>query len=157
MSITYARFDDPAHARTAASRLRRRVEPSDRVEVVRNPRRLSHHVIPLRMTAARVGSIVGSVVVGVLAALTLASGVWVMTQSGQTIPAAGETLALIVGLSALLGGLAGALAFASDTGAETEQVRAWLDQGAAVVLVDGERGHEETLRGFGAGAVAKLR
>jgi hypothetical protein len=157
MSITYARFNDYAHARGAARRLARRVEPGEQVEVVRNPRRLSHHLIPLRMTAARVGAVLGGVVVGLLALLTLASGIWVLTQSGQAIPAPGETLALVVGLSALLGGLAGALAFASDNGAECQKVRRWLDEGNTVVFVDGPRGHEETLRHFGAKAVTKVR
>jgi hypothetical protein len=156
MSITYARFNDYAHARGAARRLARRVAPTERIEVVRNLRSLSHHLIPLRMTAVRYGTVVGALAVAVLALVTLGAGIWVMTQSGEAIPAAYETMALVVGLSALLGGLAGALAFASDNGRECEKVRRWLDEGDTVVLVEGERGHEQTLRQFGAAAVTKV-
>ena len=65
-------------------------------------------------------------------------------------------LALCVMLSAMLGGLAGALSFASDNRPMIDDLRAWLSEGKPVVLVEAERGHEETLRSLGATRVDKL-
>ncbi|MFO7566803.1 MAG: hypothetical protein R6X02_29440 [Enhygromyxa sp.] len=156
MSITYARFSTHKLAREAARRLRRRIEAAGRVELLRSPRRLSHHTIPLRMTAARFGAVVGGVVVGLLSVLALAAGLWVLTNDGRQIPAPAETLGLCVALSALLGGLAGALSFASDNRPTVNDLRAWLGAGKPVVLVEAERGHEDTLRSLGATRVGQL-
>jgi hypothetical protein len=156
MSITYARFNDITRARIASRQLRRRVGPEGSVEVLRSAGRLSHHTIPLRMTAARVGTIVGGVIVGLLSVMTVATAMWFITQNGRPIPAPAETLGLALGLSALLGGLAGALTFATDNGSKCQRVRSWLDHGHPVVVVNAERGHEETLRSLGAGAVGKI-
>jgi hypothetical protein len=156
MSITYARFTDHTLARKASEAVRRRIGAAGRVELLRSPRRLSHHTIPLRMTAARVGSIIGAVVVGLLSVLTLAAGLWVLSTNGRPIPCPAETLALGVVLSSLLGGLAGALSFASDNAPTVHDLRAWLGKGNPVVLVDAERGHEETLRGLGADQAGRI-
>lgn len=156
MSITYARFNDLTRARIASRQLRRRVGPEGRVEILHSPGRLSHHTIPLRMTAARIGAVVGGAIVGLLSVLTVTTAMWFVAQSGRPIPAPAETLGLAVGLSALLGGLAGALTFATDNGSKCQRVRTWLDHGHPVVVVNAERGHEETLRSLGAGAIGKF-
>lgn len=156
MSITYARFTDHTLARKASEAVRRRIGGAGRVEVLRSPRRLSHHIIPLRMTAARIGAIIGGIIVGLLSVLTVATALWVLTNNGRPIPAPAQTLALCVALSGLLGGLAGALAYASDNAPTVHDLRAWLGKGKPVVLVEADRGHEETLRHLGADQAGRL-
>jgi hypothetical protein len=156
MSITYARFSNHNLAREAAQRIRRRIEAAGRVELLRSPRRLSHHAIPLRMTAARFGAIVGGLVVGLLSVLAVGAELWVLGNEGRQIPDLTATIGLCVMLSVLLGSLAGALSFASDNGATVDGLRAWLGKGKPVVLVEAERGHEETLRSLGATRVGQL-
>ena len=150
MSITYARFNDLARARLAAGHLRRRVGVGARVDVLCSVGGLSHHSIPLRMTAARNGTIYGGVAVGLVTAVTMTSLIWGLTQYGRPIPAIGETLVLALGLSMLLGALAGALAFASDNSRKCQRMRSWLRDGHPVVVINAARGHEETLRSYGA-------
>ena len=156
MSITYARFTDPTLARKATETMRRTVGAAGRVELLRSPRRLSHHTIPLRMTAARVGMLVGGLVVGLLSIIAVGAGLYVMANNGSPIPAAEETLVLCMCLSGLLGGLGGMLSFASDNGPTVRDLRAWLGMGKPVVLVEAERGYEDTLRSFGAARVGKI-
>lgn len=156
MSITYARFPNPIIASQASQQLRQRMAGSGTVEMLRSARRLSHHIIPLRMTAARVGGALGGVTVALLSVLAVSAGLWTMASAGRPVPAVGETLALCVGLSALLGGLAGALAFASDSTANIQRLRGWLRSGKPVVIVESRRGHEQTLRMLGADAVGKI-
>lgn len=156
MSITYAQFTSDSLARKASEAVRRRIGAAGRVELLRSPRRLSHHVIPLRMTAARIGAVIGGVAVGLVSVLALAAGLYLLTSNGQPIPAPAETLALCAALSGLLGGLAGALSFASDNAPKVCNLRAWLGDGKPVVLVEAERGHEETLRHLGADQAGRI-
>lgn len=156
MSITYARFNDYNLARQALQSIRRRIGEAGRVELLRSPRRLSHHLIPLRMTAVRIGAVVGGIIVGLLSVLAAAAILWVLATGGRPIPAPVETLTLCVLLSALLGGLAGALSFSSDNGPAVQDLRAWLGEGKPVVLVEAERGHVDTLRSLGADEVDEL-
>jgi hypothetical protein len=156
MSITYARFTDFTLARKATETMRRKVGEDGRVELLRSPRRLSHHTIPLRMTAARFGLVVGGLVVGLLSVIAVGAGLYVLANNGRPIPAPTETLMLCLVLSGLLGGLGGALCFASDNGPTVKDLRAWLGMGKPVVLVEADRGHEETLRSFGAARVGKI-
>jgi hypothetical protein len=156
MSITYARFTDPMLARKATETIRRKVGAAGRVELLRSPRRLSHHTIPLRMTAARFGLVVGGLVVGLLSIMAVGAGLYVSANNGRPIPAQGETLMLCMVLSTLLGGLGGALSYASDNGRAVRDLRAWLGMGKPVVLVEAERGYEDTLRSFGAARVGKI-
>lgn len=156
MSITFARFENPIEARKASQQLRERLSTTDKVELLRSARRLSHHIIPLRLTAARIGTLLGGICVAVLSVMAASAGLWVMTSAGQPIPAAGETLALCVALSALLGCLAGALSFASDNTRKIQRVRGWLDHGSPVVVVEARRSHEDTLRLLGADLVDEI-
>ena len=64
MSITFAQFENHNVAKQASQRLRKRLGKGGRVEVIQNDRRLSHHVVPMRMTAARVGAVAGGIIVG---------------------------------------------------------------------------------------------
>jgi hypothetical protein len=76
--------------------------------------------------------------------------------SSGPIPAAAQTLALCILLATVLGGLAGALSFASDNGRICKRLQAWLRSGGEVVLVNSERGHEDTLRMLGATEAGSL-
>ncbi|NVB36924.1 hypothetical protein G6O69_03720 [Pseudenhygromyxa sp. WMMC2535] len=153
MSITYARFKSHELARRASKVLRRSREPA-RVDLLWSPERLSHHAIPLHMTAARSGVLVGSVMAGLGAILALAGALWLTGVGGEgALIGARGTLTLFVGLSALFGGLAGALSFASDNGIKVQRMRRWLSAGDQVVIVEARRDHEDILRGLGADQV----
>jgi hypothetical protein len=156
MSVTYARFSSYTVARNASMRMREHIGDSGRVQLLRSARKLSHHTIPLRMTAVRVGTLFGGAVVAVLSLIALGACMWAFTASGQPIPAAGETLALCVGLSTLLGCLAGALSFASDTTITVQRMQDWLVHGKPVLLVEAPQGHEQTMRLLGADVVGKI-
>jgi hypothetical protein len=156
MSITYARFTEPSLARKASRLIQRRIGSAGHVELLRSPRRLSHHIIPLRMTAARFGAVIGGVCLGMFSVLAVAVGIWISNAAGRPIPAPAETLALCVMLSTLFGVLAGALSFASDNKSTVNDLRAWLGKGKPVVIVDAERGHEDTLRSLGATQIGHL-
>src|SRR5690606_41081662 len=82
MSITFARFENPIEARKASQLLRERLSTTDKVELLRSARRLSHHIIPLRLTAARIGTLLGGICVAVLSVMAASAGLWVMTSSG---------------------------------------------------------------------------
>jgi hypothetical protein len=156
MSVTYARFSSYAVARKASQLIRNQVGEAGHVELLRSARKLSHHTIPLRMTAVRVGTMVGGGVVALLSLIAAGTCLWALTGTGEPIPAARETLAVCVGLSTLLGCLAGALSFASDSTATVQRMHEWLGKGKPVVLVEARRGHEQTLRLLGADIVGKM-
>jgi hypothetical protein len=156
MSVTYARFSNYTVARKASQLIRNQVGEAGHVELLRSARKLSHHTIPLRMTAVRVGALVGGGVVALLSLIAAGTCLWALTSAGEPIPAARETLAVCVGLSTLLGCLAGALSFASDSTATVQRMRDWLGMGKPVVLVEARRGHEQTMRLLGADIVGKI-
>lgn len=156
MSVTYARFSSDAAARQASQRMQEQVGDSGRVQLLRSARKLSHHIIPLRMTAVRIGALFGGAAVGLLSLIALGTCMWVLSASGQPIPLAGETLAVCVGLSAVLGCLAGALSFASDSTIIVQRMHDWLGDGKPVVLVEARQGHEQTMRLLGADMVGKF-
>jgi hypothetical protein len=156
MAITYARFSSQAAAREASKLIQQEIGDSGRVRVLRDAQRLSHHMIPLCMTAARFGTVFGGGVVALLSTITAGTFLWVIGLPGEPIPSPIATLALCVGLSTLLGCLAGALCFATDTNATVQRMREWLSEGKPVVLVETKRGHEQTLRQLGADQVGKL-
>jgi hypothetical protein len=108
------------------------------------------------MTAVRVGTVFGGAVVAVLSLIAVGACIWAMTASGHPIPAAMQTLAVCVGLSTLLGCLAGALSFASDSTVTIQRMRDCLGNGKPVVLVEARRGHEQTMRLLGADVVGKI-
>jgi hypothetical protein len=95
-------------------------------------------------------------VVSTLSLIAAGACLWAFAAAGEPIPAARETLAVCVGLSTLLGCLAGALSFASDSTATVQRMRDWLGKGQPVVLVEARRGHEQTMRLLGADIVGKL-
>jgi hypothetical protein len=157
MSVTYARFSNYTVAHRASQLLRDEIGESGRVQVLHSARKLSHHTIPLRMTAVRVGALFGGAVVALLSLIAAGTCLWALTSSGQPIPAATETLAVCVGLSTLLGCLAGALSFASDSTATVRRMHDWLGMGKPVVLIHAKQGHEHTMRQLGADVVGKLK
>ena len=156
MSVTYARFSNYTVARNATQLIREHVGDAGQVQLLRSARKLSHHTIPLRMTAVRIGTIFGGAVVALLSLIAAGACLWAFTASGQPIPAAGHTLAIVVGLSTVLGCLAGALSFASDSKATVQRMRDWLRTGKPVVLVEAKRGHEQTMRLLGADMVGRI-
>jgi hypothetical protein len=156
MSVTYARFSNYSVAHRASQLLRDEIGETGRVQVLHSARKLSHHTIPLHMTAVRVGALFGGAVVALLSLIAAGTCLWAMTSSGQPIPAAAETLAVCVGLSTLLGCLAGALSFASDSTATVRRMHDWLDMGKPVVLIETNRGHELTMRQLGADVVGRI-
>lgn len=157
MSLTYAQFENQDAANQASQRLSMCLGEDGRVEVIRSVRHLSHHVVPLRLTAARVGAAVGGIVVGVLSVLaTMAWLAYAIEDQGKVL-APGETLLLTLLLSTLLGAMAGALCFASDATEVARRLRDWLRQGKTVLIVDDPRLHEDTLRTYGAKIVGRVR
>jgi hypothetical protein len=156
MSITYARFSSYTVARAASQQIQETIGDSGSVQLLRSARRLSHHTIPLRMTAVRVGTLFGGAVVALLSLVAVGTCMWTMTEYGQPIPAAAETLAVCVGLSTVLGCLAGALAFASDSTVAVQRMHGWLGSGKPIVLIEAKQGHEQTLRLLGADIVGKI-
>jgi hypothetical protein len=157
MSVTYARFSSYTVARQASQQMQEQIGDSGRVQLLRSARKLSHHTIPLRMTAVRIGTLFGGAAVALLSLIAVGTCMWAFTAgSGQTIPAAGETLAVCVALSALLGCLAGALSFASDSTATVQRMRDWLGNGKPVLLVEARQGHEQTMRLLGADLVGRI-
>jgi hypothetical protein len=156
MAITYARFSNYAAARTASNLIQQQIGKSGRVRVLQNAQRLSHHIIPLCMTAARFGTVFGGAVVALLSTVTAGIFFWVVGLPGEPIPAPVATLALCVGLSTLFGCLGGALCFATDTNATVQRMREWLREGKPVVLIETGRGHEQILRHLGAEQVGKI-
>jgi hypothetical protein len=156
MSVTYARFSSYTVARQASQRMQEHIGDSGRVQLLRSARKLSHHTIPLRMTAVRIGTLFGGAMVALLSLIALGTCMWALTASGQPIPAAGETLVLCVALSTLLGCLAGALSFASDSTIAVQRMHDWLGHGNPVLLVEATRGHEQTMRLLGADVVGKI-
>lgn len=157
MSVTYARFSSYTVARKASQQIQESIGDAGSVQLLRSARRLSHHTIPLRMTAVRIGTLFGGAVVALVSLIAVGTCIWALTASGQPIPAAAETLAVCVGLSTLLGCLAGALAFASDSTVAVQRMHGWLGQGQPVVLVEARQGHEQTMRLLGADVVGKIR
>ena len=156
MSVTYARFSNYTVAREASQLIREHVGEAGRVQLLRSARKLSHHTIPLQMTAVRIGTVFGGAIVALLSLIAAACCLWAIAAAGQPIPAAGHTLAVCVGLSTVLGCLAGALSFASDSKATVQRMRDWLLTGKPVVLVEARRGHEQTMRLLGADMVGKI-
>ena len=154
--FTYARFSNYASAREASSLLQQQIGDSGRVRVLRNAQRLSHHLIPLCMTAVRMGAVFGGTIVAVLTLIASGTFIWVFGWSGQLVPAPVATLALCVGLSALFGCLAGALCFATDTNAKVQSMREWLRGGKPVVLVESRGDHEQTMRLLGGEMVGRI-
>jgi hypothetical protein len=115
---------------------------------------VSHHTIPLRLTAAGIGVVVGMLFVGVLA--VVAVGLALLFGLPAIVP--GETVALVVGVSMVFGALAGGLSFASDNSPVVKRLRRWTRDGKSVVFVDDRRRtHEQTLRHVGAEQVYKMR
>jgi hypothetical protein len=158
MSVTYARFSSYTVARKASQQIQETIGDSGSVQLLRSARRLSHHTIPLRMTAVRIGTLFGGAIVAVLSLIAIGTCMWALTvASGQPFPAAAETLAVCVGLSTLLGCLAGALAFASDSTVTVQRMHDWLGEGKPIVLVDARHGHEQTMLRLGADVVGKVR
>ncbi|MCA9683261.1 MAG: hypothetical protein KC457_13760 [Myxococcales bacterium] len=144
-------------AKQASQRLRKRLGKGGRVEVIQNDRRLSHHVVPMRMTAARVGAVAGGIIVGGLSLLAVTAWLNYAVEEQGRVLAIGETLALTLLLATMLGAMAGALCFASDATAVVQRLRGWLRRGKTVLIVDDPRLHEETLRACGAKIVGRVR
>jgi hypothetical protein len=151
MSITYARFSNYAAAREASNLIQNEIGSSGRVRLLRNAQRLSHHIIPLCMTGVRFGTLFGGAVVAVLSLVAAATFVLLLDSFGE-VPSPLATLILCVGLSTLLGSLAGAICFATDTSAVVQRMQEWLREGKPVVLVEARGGHEQTMRLLGADA-----
>lgn len=156
MSVTYARFSSYTVARQASQRMQEQIGDAGQVQLLRSARKLSHHTIPLRMTAVRIGTLFGGAAVALLSLIAIGTCLWALTSPGQPIPAAGETLAVCVGLSTLLGCLAGALSFASDSTTTVQRMRDWLGNGQPVLLVEARQGHEQTMLLLGADVVGKI-
>jgi hypothetical protein len=157
MSVTYARFSNYTVARKASQQIRERVGDAGHVQLLRSARRLSHHTIPLQMTAVRIGTLFGGAIVALLSLIAAGACLWAIAAAGQPIPAAGQTLAICVGLSTVLGCLAGALSFASDSKVTVQRMRDWLRTGKPVILVEAKRAHEQTMRLLGADMVGTIR
>ncbi|PRQ04801.1 hypothetical protein [Enhygromyxa salina] len=97
-------------------------------------------MIPLALTESRAGAWGGALAVGFVSAFALAAGLWTANLLSPTsLLAPLTTGAVFVGLTAILGSLAGALAFASDSKGLTQQLRSHIDLHQPVVLVHGTR------------------
>jgi hypothetical protein len=154
--FTYARFSNYAAAREASNLIQQEIGNSGRVRVLRNAQRLSHHIIPLCMTAVRFGAVFGGAMVAALTLVASGAFLWVLGALGEPVPVPAATLALCVGLSALFGCLAGALCFATDTNIKVEAMREWIGGGKPVVLIESRHDHEQTMRFLGAETVGKI-
>jgi hypothetical protein len=154
--FTYARFSNYAAAREASNLIQEQIGEAGRVRILRNTQRLSHHIIPLCMTAVRLGTVFGGTIVALLTLLASGLFLWVFGWAGNSVPSPFATLALCVGLSALFGCLAGALCFATDTNAKVQRMREWLRGGKPVVLIESRSAHEETMRFLGAETVGRI-
>jgi hypothetical protein len=149
MRTIYAVFNNQQTARLAQQSLRHRLGEGAQITLVDQPERLSHHVVPLQMTQARGGVFIGSLVVAFVSALALGAGLLAMTAFGfDPIPTPGATLALSVVFAAIFGGLAGALAFSSDSKTLLRRLRLHIQHHHPVVLVRDEkhRGPEQVER-----------
>lgn len=152
MPFTYAQFKSSSAAQRAVRRLRAGARDDDLRVTVLNM--VSHHTVPLRLTSAGIGVFLGATSV----ALVAMAAVGLALSFGLPVIAPRETIALVLGISTLLGGLAGGLSFASDNSPVAQRLRRWTREGKPVVFVDdARRTHEQTLRHVGAVQVYKMR
>lgn len=156
MSLTFAHFESQSLATAASLRIGENLGEGGHVEVIRSALRLSHHIVPLRMTSARSGAIFGGVVVSMLSMLATTGWLAFSVNDGAPLLAPADTLVVVPLLSGLYGALAGALSFASDSRAAAENMRDWLREGKPVLIVDDPQDHEETLIDCGASFVGKI-
>ena len=118
--------------------------------VLEKPERLSHHVVPLAMTDARRGAVSGGALIAGLTALVFGLGLAALSvQGSEPLLPPGPTLALCVGLGAVLGGLAGGLSFASDSKALLQRLRGHLRRQRSILLVSGSLSLDRELQRFG--------
>jgi len=145
MQTVYAVFRTSIGARRAYSRLRGQLGPDARVALIEQPEALSHHVVPIQMTEARRGALIGALAVAGTIALIL-SLAGLLGAGPELAPA--RTSLLSVALGALLGGLAGALAFSSDSKARLRRLREHLRVKRPILIVSGGLGLERQLERF---------
>ena len=138
MPTTYAIFETKHAARRAQQWLRQHLSADARISVVAAPERLSHHVVPLRMTEARRGAFQGGAVIAMVVALVSGLVLFGLTRVGvEPLLPAVPTWLLCTALGALLGALAGGLAFSSQSNAPLQRLHAHLHRRRSIVLVEG--------------------
>lgn len=147
-STNYAIFNNHRNAQLAHHWLRRQLGADADLAVVHRQESLSHHVIPLRMTRSRDGALGGAAGVGIMGALVLVPALLLVHTAPLLAPVA--TVALCIGLAAVLGSLAGALAFSTDNSELVGNLRGHLARRHAIVLFPGPHELEAELANLGA-------
>ncbi|PRP92720.1 hypothetical protein ENSA5_47610 [Enhygromyxa salina] len=147
--LKYALFPSRKAARAAQPDVDAVIEGE--VELLSDPGDLTQDKIPLRHTMAGVGMIIGaSVTAGLM--LTALVGLVLLGVDAlpSRVPSPYATMAIVVMLAALLGGLAGALSYSTRAREELRRLRALLRLGNSVLLIETERDLSEMLRRRGA-------
>jgi hypothetical protein len=147
--MRFAIFANRKRARAAERNVDSTVEGD--VELLTQPEQLSVSAISMPMTMARAGAIIGASSVAGSALLLLAALAWL--DPGVASPAAlapYATIAVVVTLAAVLGGLAGSLSFTSQARPKIERLREHLGYGHSVLLIESDRDISKLLHNAGA-------
>lgn len=149
--MRFAIFANRKRARAAERNVDSTVEGD--VELLTQPEQLSVSAISMPMTMARAGAIIGASSVAGSALLLLAALAWL--DPGAASPASSAlapyaTIAVVVTLAAVLGGLAGSLSFTSQARPKIERLREHLGYGHSVLLIESDRDITKLLQNAGA-------
>lgn len=149
MPTTYAIFETRRTARRAQRWLRQHLETGAQISLIADPERLSHHVVPLHMTEARRGALRGSALLaGVVALMSGLLLIYLTAVGVEPLLPPLSTWLMCTGLGAMLGWLAGGLAFASQSKRPLQWLRNHLHRRRSIVLVDGPIVSAKDLRQF---------
>ncbi|WP_146658174.1 hypothetical protein [Enhygromyxa salina] len=92
------------------------------------------------MTQSRTGAWRGGIAVAIVSAVALGVGLWTANLLSPTaVLAPFATIVVCIGLATILGGLAGALAFALNSKGLMQQLRTHVDRREPVALVLGSK------------------
>ena len=153
-STNFAIFKTHRNALLAQHWLREKLGNDAKVTMVDRPGSRSHHEVPLSMTRVCRGAIAGGVGVAGVVALVLGA-----TLVGfHTMPALSPvtTVGACMGLAAILGGLAGALSFSSDSNMPLRSLAGHHSRRQSIVLFPGPDVLRTELERFGAIRVGAL-
>ncbi|KIG14576.1 hypothetical protein DB30_06631 [Enhygromyxa salina] len=148
-NLKYALFPNLDAARAAQVEVDAAIDGE--VDLLENAADLAQDKLPLRHTMAGFGTIVGaSVVAGLMLAAVAGVVMLGFDALPPSIPAPYWTLAIVVVLASLLGGLAGALSYSTRARDELRRLRTLLRFGNSVLLIETEQNLDALLRRRGA-------